>query len=109
MNQINFRVKPEEIEIAKVIAKTSGVSLAEYARDSFLKDIESKRIEIAFQLLAEGKCGFKRSWTITGLEYREFLFEWAKRRAMEIIPEEMLIDNYNKAMDLDLSKLLKME
>lgn len=108
MSQINFRVNQEDIEIAKVIAKTSGVSLAEYARTTFLKEIGSKRIEIAFQLLAEGKCGFKRSWTISGLEYREFLSEWAKRGAVEILPEKMLENNYNRAMELDVSKLLKM-
>jgi uncharacterized protein (DUF1778 family) len=107
MDQINFRIDSEDGEIAKLLAESTGTTLADIARRAFLKEIRPKRVDLAFKILAEGKIGFKRAWKISGLEYREFLLEWAKRDAKEIIPDEYVIENINDSKKLDLSAYLK--
>ncbi|WP_457556997.1 hypothetical protein [Candidatus Harpocratesius sp.] len=107
MNQINFRINNEDLKIAKMISETTGISLAEIARKAFLNNLKPKRIEIAFNLLKEGKCGFKKAWKISGMEYIEFLAEWAKRDAKEIIPEEFIEEHLKWALNYDIRKLMK--
>ena len=59
MSQINFRVNADEMRIIKIVAKDKGISISELAKRSLLKDIKSKRIELAFRYLKKGKIGFK--------------------------------------------------
>jgi predicted HTH domain antitoxin len=107
MSQINFRIDNEEMKIAKMVSEITGISLAEIARKAFLNNLKPKRVEIAFDLVKNGKCGFKKAWKISGMEYNEFLSEWAKRDAKEIIPDEILEDHLKWALDYDLKKLMK--
>ena len=107
MSQINFRVNHDEMNIIKEIAKDNGISLSEMAKRSLLKEIRSKRIELAFRYLKEGKIGFKKTWKLSGLEYEEFMFEWAKRDAKEVIPDSLLENEFRFALDFDLKKFLK--
>ncbi|MCF2141332.1 MAG: hypothetical protein K9W44_14835 [Candidatus Lokiarchaeota archaeon] len=107
MSQINFRIDPDDMKIAKILSESTGVSLAEIARRAFLEEIRPKRIELAFKLLKEGKCGFKKAWKISGLEYNEFLAEWASRDAKEIIPDEIMEDHLKWALNYDIKTLMK--
>ncbi|MHA1720012.1 MAG: hypothetical protein ACTSWX_00260 [Promethearchaeota archaeon] len=107
MAQINFRISNDDLKVAKMISEITGISLAEIARKAFLNNLKPKRVEIAFELLKEGKCGFKKAWKITGMEYEEFLSEWAKRDAKEIIPEEIMEEQLKWALNYDIRKLMK--
>jgi len=107
MSQINFRINNEDMKVAQMISEITGISLAEIARRAFLKKLKPERVEIAFNLLKEGKCGFKKAWKISGLEYNEFLSEWTKRDAKEIIPEEAMEKHLKWALDYDIKKLMK--
>ncbi|UYP47533.1 hypothetical protein NEF87_003818 [Candidatus Lokiarchaeum ossiferum] len=107
MSQINFRIDPEDMEIIREVAKSKGMSLSEIAKRSLLKEIQAKRIELAFQRLKEGEIGFKKAWKLSGLSYEKFLLEWAQRDAIEIIPDNLLAREENFALNFDLSKLLK--
>ena len=107
MSQINFRISNENLKVAKMISEITGISLAEIARRAFLSDLKPKRVEIAFDLLKKGKCGFKKAWKISGLEYEEFLSEWTKRDAKEIIPPEIMERHLEWALNYDIKKLMK--
>ncbi|QEE14803.1 hypothetical protein DSAG12_00620 [Promethearchaeum syntrophicum] len=107
MSQINFRINNEDMKVAKMISESTGISLAEIARRAFLKKLRPERVEIAFNLLKEGKCGFKKAWKISGLGYNEFLSEWIKKDAKEVIPEEMIEAHLKWALDYDIKKLMK--
>ncbi|MHA1746850.1 MAG: DUF6290 family protein [Promethearchaeota archaeon] len=107
MEQINFRIKSEEKSILQRLAEMRGMSVAQYAKQSVLKEIADERIEIAFNLVKEGKIGRKRAWTLSGLTHLEFLNEWSKRKAEENISEEILNRELDLAMEIDLSNYRK--
>ncbi|MCF2141647.1 MAG: hypothetical protein K9W44_16460 [Candidatus Lokiarchaeota archaeon] len=106
-NQINFRLKSDELFIVKKLAKKKGISLAEYARKALEEKVKPERVDLAFRLLIEGHVGFKGAWKISGLEYNKFLTEWAKRGAVEEIPEEIVEKNIEKSKKFDWESLLK--
>ena len=64
-------------------------------------------VDLAFKLLQEGKMYRKKAWISSGLDYSEFMREWTKRGAEELIPDE--IDDYGIkiALELDASLFLK--
>jgi predicted HTH domain antitoxin len=107
MEQINFRIKSEEKSIMKWLAESKGISVAEFAKQSVLNDIADERIEIAFDLVKEGKIGRKRAWTLSGLSHLEFLNEWSKRKIEETITDEILQKELNLAMEIDFSNYRK--
>lgn len=107
MAQINFRVSEEEKKIADTIATNFGISVAEYARKAFLNDLKKGGINLAFKLVQKGKCGFKRAWKLSGLEYRVFLSEWAKRDIEEQLPEGHEEKHLDSILNMDLKPFLK--
>ena len=107
MSQINFRISNEDLEIYKDIAELEGKSVAELARNAFFNQMSNKRVELAFNLLNQGKCGFKRTFIISGLSYHEFLLEWSKRDAKEVIPDKLFEDHLEKAINSSKLQNLK--
>lgn len=104
MAQINFRIDAEIKEIIDFISKNLGISAAELAKQATLKEISHIRVNLAFELLKAGKIGRKRAWTLSGLSSMEFLNEWTKRGAEEILNEETRESTQNLIQTLDLSK-----
>ena len=90
MEQINFRVQADEKRVLQAIADVKGISVPELVKQTVLKEITPIRVALAFQLLREGKIGRKRAWVMSGLSYHEFMVEWAKVGAVEVLPDEAL-------------------
>ena len=67
MTQINFRVDDEIKKIIDLISNAQGISAAELAKRATLNEISNLRVEIAFDLLSQGKIGRKKAWKISGL------------------------------------------
>ncbi len=88
MPQINFRVNDDEALFIQAIAEIRGISAPEIAKQALMKTISPLRVDIAFQLLKDGKIGRKHAWKLSGVSYYEFLQEWTKRGAEEIINDE---------------------
>ncbi len=107
MNQVNFRLKEDEKNLLKIIAGLQGIPISQLAKQIVLKEIEPKRIDIAFRLLKEGKCGRKRAWKLSGLSYHEFMNEWSLRNAEELIPDEIYEKSLEVALSLDLESFKK--
>nr|MDO8087695.1 hypothetical protein [Candidatus Sigynarchaeum springense] len=107
MEQLNFRISKDEKRVIEAIAAERGVSTAELARRSLLKEIEPIRVDLAFKLLSEGKIGRKRAWTISGLSHNEFLIEWTRRGAEEQIPDEFIEKELDIARSIDLKKFMR--
>ena len=107
LEQVNFRLTKDEKRVVDAIASENGVSTAELARQSLLKEIEPVRVELAFKLLVEGKIGRKRAWDISGLSHNEFLIEWTRRGAEEVIPDEFIEKELEIAKSIDLKKFLR--
>ena len=107
MNQVNFRLKEDEKNLLKIIAGLQGIPISQLAKQIVLKEIEPKRVDIAFQMLEEGKCGRKRAWIISGLSYHEFMNEWSLRNAEEHIPDEVYEKSLEDALSLDLKLFRK--
>ncbi|MHA1733264.1 MAG: DUF6290 family protein [Promethearchaeota archaeon] len=105
MSQINFRVRDDEKKLLQTIAELRGVSVSELARQAVLKEFAPLRVDLAFQLVSGGKIGFKRAWTLSGLTYHEFLVEWAKRGAEEVIPDEVAEKSLRDAFEIDLNAM----
>ena len=107
MAQINFRVSEEEKMIIQAFAKNKGITTSEFTKKTILKEISPGRVDLAFKLLKEGKLYRKKAWILSGLDYSEFMLEWTKRGAEELIPDE--IDDYEIkiALELDASLFLK--
>ncbi len=61
MNQVNFRLKEDEKNLLKIIAGLQGIPISQLAKQIVLKEIEPKRVDIAFKMLKEGRCGRKRA------------------------------------------------
>lgn len=107
MKQINFRVKENEKKLVEELARLKGISVAEFAKQSLLKEIEPIREDFAFSLLKQGKIGFKRAWIISGLSYHEFLVQWNKKKAEEHISDASEERSLKLALSIDLKKFLK--
>jgi len=106
VSQINFRINKKDLEIYKEIAESEGFSVAELARKALFKEMKKERLEYAFKLLNKGSCGFKRAFIVSGLSYHEFMLEWAKRDAKEVIPDHIFEKHLKKAIDYDISRLI---
>jgi hypothetical protein len=66
------------------------------------------KIDLAFQLLKEGKISRKKAWFISGLDYNEFMLEWTKLGAEEtILSDEAIQKGFDLAMRIDLKKYLR--
>ncbi len=107
MEQINIRVQEEEKRLLQALAAMKGVSVPEFVKQAVLKEIAPVRVDIAFQLLKEGKIGRKRAWMLSGLPYPEFMVEWSKRGAEEVVPEEAIEREILDAGKLDMTKFLR--
>ena len=107
MEQINFRVSEDEKQLLKILAENRGTSVPEFVKQVVLKEICSIRIDLAFRLLIEGKITRKRAWILSGLTYHEFMLEWEKRNAKEIIPEAIRLKELETALTIDLKSFLK--
>ena len=107
MSQVNFRVSDDEKIVLHALAKQRGVSVAELAKQAVIKEILPFRVDLAFNLLNAGKIGRKRAWIISGLEYHEFMVEWVKRGAEEIIPDEAEQKGFELAKTIELKKFLQ--
>lgn len=106
MEQINFRVKKNEKSIIKSLADLQGISIAEFTKRAVLNEITNKRVDIAFELLKDGKIGRKRAWILSGLSNLEFLNEWSIRNAEEKISEDLITKELELAKEIDLKKYL---
>lgn len=104
MTQINFRIDEEIKEIIDLIAQNRGISAAELAKQATLKEISKIRVDLSFQLLKAGKIGRKRTWKLSGLSTLEFLNEWTKRGAEEVISDEARESTIELIKSLDLTK-----
>ena len=107
MEQINFRVSEDEKQLLKVLAENRGISVTEFVKQVVLKEIGSIRIDLAFRLLIEGKITRKRAWLLSGLTYHEFMMEWEKRNAEEIIPEAIRAKELETGLTIDIKRFLK--
>ncbi len=103
MSQINFRIDHEIKDIIDIISKNLGISAAELAKQATLKEISIIRVNLAFNLLKDGKIGRKRAWTISGLSTLEFMNEWTKRGAEELISNETRESTLDLIKNLNLS------
>lgn len=107
MEQINFRISGDEKQVLKVLAELNGVSVTEFVKQVVLKEVGPVRVDLAFRLLAEGKIARKRAWLLSGLTYHEFMLEWEKRHAEEIIPEAIRAKELENGLIIDLRRFLK--
>jgi uncharacterized protein (DUF1778 family) len=107
MEQINFRLKEEEKQVIQAIAEQRGISITEFAKQTVLKEIQPIRIDLAFNLLQQGKIGRKKAWIISGLNFHEFMVEWTKRNAEEFIPDEAFDKEMELLDKIDIKKYLK--
>ena len=103
MEQINFRVNHEEKEIFKKIADIKGMTITELVKRGALHYIRSERVNLAFELLKEGKIGRKKTWVLSGLSAKEFLDEWQKRDAEVIVPDGIMEKMKENAKYLNFS------
>ncbi|MHA1648396.1 MAG: hypothetical protein ACTSVL_12575 [Promethearchaeota archaeon] len=97
----------DEKDILATIARSRGISMAEFAKKAVLKEISPLRVDLAFNLLKEGKIGFKRGWKIAGLTYHEFLIEWSNRGAEEKISQIAEEEGLKAALSFDLKPYFK--
>lgn len=107
MEQVNFRVSPEEKELLKLLAESKSITIAELARSSVLKDIAPIRVDLAFDLLAAGKIGRKKAWLVSGLAYHEFMAEWTRRGAEDRLPDAVVEHELETLSRLDFRKHMK--
>lgn len=107
MTQINFRVDDDIKSIIELISKTRGISSAEFAKRATINEISQIRIDIAFDLLEQGKIGRKRAWTISGLSSHEFLREWTNRNAEEKLSNNIVEKELKLLNVLDIKKFQK--
>jgi uncharacterized protein (DUF1778 family) len=107
MEQINFRVKDDEKKLLQFIAEQKGMTVVEFVKSTVMKEITTVRVDLAFQLLENGKIGRKRAWILSGLTYHEFMVEWTQRGASETVPDASFEKELATGRELDLSKYLK--
>lgn len=107
MTQVNFRVSEHEKAILRAIALRRGTSVADVAKHAVLKEIKDVQVDVAFELVKDGKVGMKHAWLLSGLSYHEFMVEWSRRGASESIPDEAEATGRDLARSIDLSRYLK--
>jgi hypothetical protein len=107
MEQINFRVTVAEKKVFDMLAQAKGISTAELAKQAVLKDISQDRVDLAFDLLKQGKAGRKQAWFVSGLDGRAFLAEWTRRGAAETIPDETIDRELDDILKIDLKKYMR--
>ncbi len=107
MYQINFRVGENEKEILEKIARIKNISLAELSKRFVMKELEQLRVDIAFDLMQEGKISKKKAFKMSGLTYYEFMHEGVKRKVTEKLPEELIESEMNALSKLDITQFLK--
>lgn len=107
MEYVNFRLSKIEKEIIIAIARSHGISVEDFIKNSIFKEMAPFREDLAFNLLKEGKIGFKRTWKISGLTYHEFLIEWNKHGAEEKISQIAEEEDLKTALSLDLAPYFK--
>ena len=107
MYQINFRVNEIEKEILEKISNHEKISLAELSKRFVLKELSNFRVELALNLLRDGKMGKKSSFGLSGLRYHEFLLECSKRKITERLSEDIITDELQAIRKLDIKSLLK--
>lgn len=105
--EVNFRLSKHEKQLIDAIAAEKGVSTAELAKQSLLKEAEPMRVDLAFKLLAEGKIGRKKAWILSGLSHHKFLGEWTRRGAEEVIPDELVEEEIEIMKSIDLKAFLR--
>ena len=101
MGQLNFRISDDDKMVLELLAKIQGISVTEMVKSTVFTKISEERVDLAFRLLKLGKIGRKKAWKITGLNGREFLKEWTRRNAEEIISDELAESTLKIALDLD--------
>lgn len=104
--QINFHVNELEKKIITAVAQERGFSIAEFTKHLVLDEISSQRVDLAFRLLEKGKIYRKKCWQFSGLDYPEFMREWTKRGAEEMILDESIKKSIDIALNLDITKFL---
>ena len=109
MQQINFRLDEGEKAILSDIAKSQGLSVAEYVRQAVLKEIRHARVENAFNLLKEGLIGKKRAFSLSGMTYNEFLLEMNRRDIHEQTSFDAFKTGILIAKSLDPEKFKKFQ
>jgi predicted HTH domain antitoxin len=107
MPQVNFRLSKDENEIIEYLSAEAGISVAEYSKRIVKERLLDKRLDLAFKLLAEGKIHKKHAWELTGLSYAEFMIEWTKRGAEDIIIGHAEQKGLDLALALEVSKFWK--
>lgn len=107
MYQINFRIGENEKEILEKIASIKKMSLAELSKRFVLKELGSLRVDIAFDLMQEGKISRKKAFKLSGLTYYEFMHEGVKRKVTEKLPVALIESEMNALSELDITKFLK--
>jgi uncharacterized protein (DUF1778 family) len=104
MSQVNFRLSEEDMMIIKELADEAGLSVAEYSKRIVKENIAPIRLELAFKLLKEGKIHKKKAWMLSGLNYSEFMIEWTKRDAEDIVPDNAEEKGLQFVLSLELKK-----
>ena len=107
MYQINFRVGENDKEILEKIAKIKNISLAELSKRFVMKELEQFRVNIAFDLMQEGKMSKKQAFKMSGLTYHEFMHEGVKRKVTEKLPAELIESELDALSKLDIAQFLK--
>jgi len=104
MSQINFRISNDEKELLQLFASQKGVTITEFIKHNIFNFIAKDRVDLAFKLLQDGKIGRKKAWLISGLNGIEFLKEWTRRSAEEVISDELAEKTLENALSLDLDE-----
>ena len=107
MEYVNFRLSKIEKEIIIAIARSHGISVEDFIKNTIFKEMAPFRVDLEFNLLNEGKIGFKRTWKISGLTYHEFLIEWSNRGAEEKISQIAEEKGLKAALSFDLKPYFK--
>ncbi len=107
MSQINFRISEDDKLVLQLLAQIRGLTVTELVKQNVFATISQDRIDLAFKLLKDGKIGRKRAWKITGLNGQEFLKEWTRRKAEEIIPDELAEKTLEIALNLNSADFLR--
>ena len=95
--------------ILKAIAEVKGISVTKFVKKEILTKIQEDRVNIALDLLKEGKISKKNAYKMSKLSYHEFMGMLFSKHIIENVPDEVFEKTFENAMNLDLSKYLKSE